>query len=112
MEPPQKQALPSFDELVELAKHNPDAFTQLKKDICEEMILTSSNNMQDRLWAQQSHIDLVVSQCKNPVHANVMLMRELCEQMMKFRNALDGESARTQPSATIIPFVPRHRDWR
>lgn len=31
MVPPQKQALPSFDELVELAQHNPDAFTQLKK---------------------------------------------------------------------------------
>ncbi|NGZ12473.1 DUF3135 domain-containing protein [Vibrio aestuarianus] len=112
MVPPQKQALPSFDELVELAQHNPEAFTQLKKDICEELILSASFNMQDRLWAQQSHIDLVVSQCKNPIHTNVTLMRELSQQMIKFQNALDGESEKEKVSAEIVPFTPRDNGWR
>ncbi|KUJ00716.1 DUF3135 domain-containing protein [Vibrio sp. MEBiC08052] len=97
--------LPPFDELVALAKHNPEAFAMLKRDICEEMILSSSRKMQDRLWAQQSHIDRVVRSCKNADHANVKLMRELSAQMVKFQNALTSNSADNNPSpADVIPF--------
>ena len=85
------QTLPSFDELIELASNNPEAFSQLKHDMCEEMILSASEEMQERLWAQQSHIDRVVSNCKNPNHANVILMRELVSQMVKFQDVLDGD---------------------
>ena len=53
---PCNQVLPPFDELVALAKHHPDAFDQFKKEMCEEMILSASHAMQQRLWAQQSHI--------------------------------------------------------
>lgn len=84
--------LPSFDELMILAQNNPDAFCQLKKDMCEEMILSASEEMQERLRAQQSHIDLVVSTCKNPNQANVLLMRELVSQLIKFQDVLDGDS--------------------
>tara|TARA_Y100001956_G_scaffold57308_1_gene56472 strand:- start:569 stop:901 length:333 start_codon:yes stop_codon:yes gene_type:complete len=99
------QTLPPFDELVELAQQNPEAFRQFKQDMCEELILSASNEMQDRLWAQQSHIDRVVDSCKNPNQANVLLMRELVSQMIKFQDIIDSDgSENTQKSAEIIPF--------
>ncbi|MZI92268.1 DUF3135 domain-containing protein [Vibrio sp. CAIM 722] len=100
---PCHQVLPPFEEMVDLAQKDPEAFAQFKRDMCEEMIQSASNKMQQRLWAQQSHIDLVVSKCKNPDHTNVTLMRELSEQMAKFKGALDGEVEK-QGQAEIIPF--------
>ncbi|MBW3697318.1 DUF3135 domain-containing protein [Vibrio sp. T187] len=98
------QPLPPFDELVELAK-NPDAFNQFKHEMCEEMICSASTGMQDRLRAQQSHIDLVVSRCKNPDHTNVVLMQELRCQMFKFQEVLEGDSyGHEETTADIIPF--------
>jgi len=104
------QTLPSFDELMALAENNPEGFTQLKQNMCKEMILSASEEMQDRLWAQQSHIDRVVGTCKNPNHANVLLMRELVSQMVKFQDVLDGDVSEidSQHSAQVIPLD----DWR
>ncbi|MGF1740804.1 DUF3135 domain-containing protein [Vibrio profundum] len=98
------QTLPPFDEMVELAQANPQAFSQLKKDMCEEMILSASEVMQDRLWAQQSHIDLVVSQCKNPTQTNVILMQELSSQIVRFQGALEGDGEHSNHNAEIVPF--------
>lgn len=99
------QTLPPFDELVELAQQNPEAFRQFKQDMCEELILSASDEMQARLWAQQSHIDRVVSRCKNPNQANVVLMRELVSQMIKFQDLIEQESyEEPKQSADIIPF--------
>ena len=104
------QTLPSFDELIDLAENNPEGFAQFKHEMCKEMIMSASEEMQGRLWAQQSHIDRVVDNCKNPNHANVVLMRELVSQMVKFQDVLEGDSAETEEcgSAQIIPLV----DWR
>ncbi|MFV0450330.1 MAG: DUF3135 domain-containing protein [Vibrio sp.] len=108
---PFHQELPPFDELVALAKQNPEAFRQFKRQMCEEMISSASLNMQQRLRAQQSHIDLVVSRCKNPYHINVTLMREMTVQMAKFRDALEGDVT-PQHQAVVIPFRHNNEEWR
>ncbi|EOB3575016.1 DUF3135 domain-containing protein [Vibrio vulnificus] len=103
-----EQQLPSFDEMMALAAENPDAFNKFKQDMCQEMIQSASEAMRERLLAQQSHIDLVISRCKNPVHTNVVLMNELTKQMVKFREALDSDGSELQaPSAEVIPFAPK-----
>ena len=104
--PQLEQPLPSFDELVELAQQDPDAFNQFKQAMCEDMICSASKAMQGRLRAQQSHIDLVVSRCKNPDHTNIVLMQELRCQMCKFQDMLDGDVLIDPPPAVIIPFKP------
>lgn len=98
--------LPSFDELMDLAQKNPLAFDMLKQDLCEEAIMSSSHIMQDRLWAEQSHIDRIVDSCKNPLHSNAKLMQELATQMHKFEYALVKKTNDNMPlpSAEIIPF--------
>ncbi|MEZ8196381.1 MULTISPECIES: DUF3135 domain-containing protein [Vibrio] len=110
------QTLPPFDDLVALAKNNPQAFKQLKHEMCEEMIQSASDVMQHRLRAQQSHIDLVVSHCKNPNHINITLMKELSVQVVKFQGVLGGEyvlddDANISPthSADIIPFTLKEK---
>jgi len=102
-----EQSLPSFDELVELAQNNPKEFEQFKRKICEEVITFASEEMQPRLRAQQSHIDRVISHCKNPYHINIVLARELSLQIMKIQTVLEGDHT-TNSSAEIIPFVPRN----
>lgn len=121
-----KQTLPSFDELVALAKTNPERFEQFRHEKCEEMIQSASKEMQGRLRAQQSHIDLVISHCKNPNHVNVVLQQELHRQMDKFQAALTQlssplvQSSKEQSSSTkrsspkssstdnVIQFRPNH----
>ncbi|HAS6349611.1 DUF3135 domain-containing protein [Vibrio sp. IRLE0018] len=103
-----EQQLPSFDEMMALAAENPNAFNQFKQEMCHEMIQSASEAMRERLVAQQSHIDLVISRCKNPVHTNVVLMNELTKQMVKFREALDSDGSDTlNQDAQIIPFTPK-----
>lgn len=99
------QPLPPFDALVELAKNDPKTFDALKRKLCREQILSSSLAMQGRLWAQQSHIDLVISHCKNPHHVNVELMKELMSQLGKLQHALQGDMADSKVlAATVVPF--------
>lgn len=108
-EPLKLQTLPSFDELVVMLEEHPEAFEQFKKEKCVEMISSASESMQPRLWAQQSHIDRVVGRCKNPNHANVVLMGELVSQMCKFKDALDTDSIDLQPTQdNVIDF----NEWR
>ncbi|MGP8307217.1 DUF3135 domain-containing protein [Vibrio sp. YIC-376] len=97
------QALPPFDELVRMAESDPEAFEQFRQDMVREMIEGASESMQPRLWAQQSHIDRVINNCKNPHHINVVLMNELQKQIIKFRAALQGEQ---QPEKThnVVQF--------
>ena len=97
------QHLPPFDEMVRMAEKDPEAFEQFRHDMAKEMIDSASNQMQDRLWAQQSHIDRVIDNCKNPNHTNVVLMNELQKQMVKFREALEGDGELSQ-KADVVPF--------
>ncbi|MGX9418006.1 DUF3135 domain-containing protein [Vibrio sp. RC27] len=99
------QPLPPFDELVELAQGNPQAFTILKQEICEETILASSEDMQDRLWALQSHIDRIIETSSNPNHANVRLMKELTKQVVRFQDSLECSINQEElPTAKILQF--------
>lgn len=106
--PQPDQKLPPFDDLVQLAKSDPKAFNQFKHEMFEQMICSASQVMQDRLRAQQSHIDLVVSRCKNPHHTNVVLMQELRCQVCKFQDALEGRCPLAEPkSENVVPFRPK-----
>ncbi|BBM65837.1 hypothetical protein VA249_24830 [Vibrio alfacsensis] len=101
--PHKPQVLPSFDDMVKMAKRDPEAFERFRYEMAKEMIESASEEMQPRLWAQQSHIDRVIHNCKNPNHTNVVLMNELQKQVVKFREALQGETAPAQ-KADVVSF--------
>ncbi|EHA1098353.1 TPA: DUF3135 domain-containing protein [Vibrio alginolyticus] len=104
------QTLPPFDEMVRLAERDPEAFEQFRHEMAKEMIESASEDMKERLWAQQSHIDRVISTCKNPHHTNVVLMNELQKQVVKFKAALQGEAAPTQKADVISLNTFKDRD--
>ncbi|EOX4927828.1 DUF3135 domain-containing protein [Vibrio alginolyticus] len=104
------QRLPPFDEMVRMAERDPEAFEQFRHEMAKEMIESASENMKERLWAQQSHIDRVISTCKNPHHTNVVLMNELQKQVVKFKAALQGEAAPTQKADVISLNTFKDRD--
>ncbi|MGR5134805.1 DUF3135 domain-containing protein [Vibrio alfacsensis] len=107
---PKPQTLPSFDEMVKMAERDPEAFEQFRHDMAKEMIESASEEMQPRLWAQQSHIDRVIHNCKNPHHTNVVLMNELQKQVVKFREALQGETTPTQNADVVSLKTFKDRD--
>ncbi|MGR5236852.1 DUF3135 domain-containing protein [Vibrio alfacsensis] len=106
----QAQILPSFDEMVKMAEQDPDAFEQFRHNMAKEMIENASEEMQPRLWAQQSHIDRVIHNCKNPHHTNVVLMNELQKQVVKFREVLQGETTLTQNADVVSLKTFKDRD--
>ncbi len=105
--PLHEQILPSFDELKELAENNPQAFDELKKELCEEAITYATEGMRPRLRAQQTHIDRMIGRCKNPHQTNVILMRELSIQVGKFQSVLEGDIEEFTP-AEVLPFTRPH----
>ncbi|EME3979700.1 DUF3135 domain-containing protein [Vibrio alginolyticus] len=104
------QTLPPFDEMVRMAERDPEAFEQFRHEMAKEMIESASEDMKERLRAQQSHIDRVISTCKNPHHTNVILMNELRKQVVKFKAALEGEAAPTQNADVINLNTFKDRD--
>ncbi|MGR5178074.1 DUF3135 domain-containing protein [Vibrio parahaemolyticus] len=103
--------LPSFEELMAMAKEHPEQLSQLRHELCERYIASCSSDMQPRLQAQQSHIERLLERASNPIHANVLLRQELHRQIVKFSQALNGENDRPLRSADVIPF-DRHSHWR
>lgn len=99
------QVLPPFEELVELAHHNPEAFSMLKHDICEEMILSADPEIQTRLWEQQLHIDHVLNSCQSSTPP--MLEHLDILPMDSRRNAPKNYGSmknKKRQTAEIIPF--------
>ena len=83
-------SLPSFDEMMKMAQDDPESLTRLRQEMAQATIANASQEMQPRLLAQQSHIDRLISSGKNPNHTNVLLMKELRQQVDKFCQALQG----------------------
>ncbi len=98
--------LPSFDELMVMAQQDPNGFERFRQRACLRCILSSSLPMRERLIAQQNHINRLISHCKNPVHTNMVLMRELQKQVAKLRQSLEANPrlSSQQPQAEIIDF--------
>ncbi len=105
---PLSGSLPSFDELVKMAQADPEAFEDYRKQCCEEFICSCSESMQNRLRAQQSHINRLIDNCSNPNHVNVVLSQELGKQVEKFKQALSGELAtQRKDSGNVVSFADR-----
>lgn len=95
---------PPFDELVALAKHHPEQFTQLRQQCAEALIQSCTQNNQTRLRALQSNIELTIKQGKNPNHVNVLLMNKLHQQHILLLEYLKGQYSAQMQCADILPF--------
>lgn len=96
------QSLPDFDQLLQLAATDPQQFEVLRQQLIQQTIAQANPNLQPRLQAQQSHIDRLISHAKNPLHANILLQKELQRQLQRFNHVL--QSPLSLQKAKILPL--------
>ncbi|WP_233217672.1 MULTISPECIES: DUF3135 domain-containing protein [unclassified Photobacterium] len=94
--------LPNFDDMAKMAKEDPEQFEQLRQQLIEDAINQAHDSMQPRLKAQQSHIDLIISRGKNPLHTTMLLRNELQRQLVRFAETL--QHPYNQENAEITPI--------
>lgn len=95
------QSLPSFDDLKEMAEHDPKALEALRISMSQEIIDSASESMKPKLQAQLSHINRLIAYGKNPNHINMLLRKELMQQFGRFATALNDPAALTERTASI-----------
>ncbi|MFL1801254.1 DUF3135 domain-containing protein [Plesiomonas shigelloides] len=96
--------LPSFDELVRLAKEDPQALEKLRHAHAEALINAASPRSQPHLRALQGHIDRCISTGKNPLHTCVLLNRLLMRQLGTLQQVLNRPGEFMRQQAQILPF--------
>ncbi len=104
------ETLPDFDVMAKLAQDDPEKFEQLRQQLIEETINQANSGMQPRLKAQQSHIDLIISRGKNPLHTTMLLRDELQRQLARFAQTLQQPSAKENAVITPISSHPKQLD--
>lgn len=81
---------PPFDELVELARFDPDAFEALRRKLVESHIARSPIDQKLKLQRMQFRINGVLKRSSNPVHACILLQNMLAENTGRMSDALIG----------------------
>ncbi len=103
--------LPSFEELMELALHEPAKLEELRQSWVEETISRAPELFQRRLRGLQFQIDMERERASNPVSACVRISKMMHDGLSNLQDAIkNSHSNETQPQnsqktiAAIIPF--------
>jgi hypothetical protein len=104
-----------FHEWADLAKDDPDAFEQKRREAIEAFIARAPDSEQHRLRGLQFRIDMERQRASNPLSACIRINKMMMDQFTTLRGALDelkseveGHRAsypRPAPvSAEVLPF--------
>jgi hypothetical protein len=103
--------LPSFDELMKLAKRDPAKLETLRQSWVEDVISSAPDHFQRRLRGLQFQIDMERQKASNPVSSCIRISQMMHEGLANLRDALNQQpELESAPSheptsiATIIPF--------
>lgn len=77
--------LPPFDEMVEMAKNDPEKLEAIKREMIEDIIESAPEHMRDRLRGIQTRMNLISQASSNPLDTTVKMYTE----MMKSFNDLN-----------------------
>lgn len=80
---------PEFDELSKLAKENPEALENLRKDLIEQLIQGAPEQYQNRLRGLQFKIDMERRRAKTPIASCIRISQMMQESFTKLRDALN-----------------------
>ncbi|MBL4794320.1 MAG: DUF3135 domain-containing protein [Pseudomonadales bacterium] len=81
--------LPEFDELVRLAKTDPEALESLRADMCEKLILEAPADIRRRLRGLQFKIDMERERTKTPMAACIKISEMMHDSFGRLRDALN-----------------------
>ena len=83
--------LPSYDELVVIAKEDPERLEQIRKHFVEKQINQAPEHTRPRLRGLQFRIDGIRAIHKSPMGSCVEISRMMYESVGKLRDALTGQ---------------------
>lgn len=81
--------LPEFDELMKLAKEDPEALEQIRRDAVEDLISNAPEKHQRRLRGLQFQVDMEREKAKNPMDSCVRISKLMHESFSKLRDTLN-----------------------
>lgn len=94
--------LPSFDELVRLAKDDPQALEDLRSQMIEDTISKAPADYHRRLRGLQFQIDAVRKCSSTPMSACLKISRMMHDQLHVLRDTINGENEVTPiPQASV-----------
>jgi hypothetical protein len=106
--------LPAFDELVDMARNNPQGLETLRRSLTDAVITAASNEAtRRRLQGLQFLVDMERRRATTPLAATIRISEMMCRSLAELRRSmvesLHTESA-SQPAerpAAVIPLFPR-----
>lgn len=109
-----------FDEWMNLAKTDPDAFDARRKQIIDDLIATAPEHIRQRLKSFQWRIDMERARCDNPMQACIKLSNMMWELVYGDRGFLwslqqisdpstlmTAAVANASPTAQVLPLKPK-----
>ncbi len=79
------RALPSFDELAELARTHPDQFERLRAEVCDAFINEAPEKCRSRLRGLQFRIDMERRRCSNPMASCIRISAMMHNSLDRLR---------------------------
>lgn len=102
---------PDAEQLIALAKNNPDALEQFRQQQIEKLIASAPENLQRRLRGLQFQIDCKRRLHQSPMGACIELSKMMFDSVYQLNDVLQGlrgtEEPATRPThrAAVIPIT-------
>jgi hypothetical protein len=100
--------LPSFDELMNLALHEPEKLESLRQSWVEDTINSAPEYFQRRLRGLQFQIDMEREKASNPVSSCIRISQMMHEGLASLHDAINkpaqDEELQQGSSASILSF--------
>ena len=81
--------LPEFEELMKLAKENPEELERIRKNAIEDLIQNAPEKHQRRLRGIQFQVDMEREKAKNPMDSCIRISRLMHDSFSKLRDTLN-----------------------
>ncbi|SDK27644.1 Protein of unknown function [Ferrimonas sediminum] len=98
--------LPSFDEMMRMAKEEPQALEALRTNAIEQTIANAKADNQPQLRALQHRIDVTITRASNPCQSMVQLSNMMHDKLALLNTAFQNPAALDQHQASVAQFRP------
>lgn len=111
--------LPEFEQLVALAKRDPEAFERFRQATCQQFIATTPHNHRHRLAAVQNRVEMALSRAKTPLAGLIKVsgmmhdsLYQLSSKWLEFDRELKHESNPASLNSTTGAAIISLHDWK
>lgn len=111
--------LPAFEELIELADKDPEAFECFRQQACQAFIETTPSTHQHRLRAVQNRVEMALDRAKTPMARLLRLSTMMQESFFQLSAKLEevdllaqGKIAQLPPPIETMAEVVNLDDWK